>query len=189
MFIVLEGIDGCGKSTQAKLIGRWLRQEKKKKVLLTAEPTKNRIGVLIRRILSGKEKASPEALALLFTADRFQHLKDEVNLALAKGKIVICERYYYSTIAYQSAQGLDWGWLLSLNKFARKPDLTILIDVNPNDSAKRTSTAEIFENSSFLKKVRRNYLKFRNELCVVDGNRGKEEVFEDIKNIISRRIR
>ncbi len=130
MFIVLEGIDGCGKSTQAKLLYDWLLSTGKK-AELTAEPTKNKIGILIREILSGSEKVDPTALALLFTADRYEHLGNFIEPNLREGKIVICERYYHSTIAYQSAQGVNKDWLLQINSFARKPDFTIFIDVKP----------------------------------------------------------
>jgi dTMP kinase len=135
MFIVLEGIDGCGKSTQARLLYEWL-MEQGKDVLLTAEPTCNRIGTFIREILSGSEKVDPKTLALLFTADRCEHLKNEIVPALSEGRIVVSERYYHSTIAYQSAQGVNREWLFDINHFVLEPTLTIFLDVKPEIAVK-----------------------------------------------------
>jgi len=182
IFIVLEGIDGCGKSEQARLLNDWLLAEGHD-VLMTAEPTRNRIGKFIREILSGKEEVDPKTLSLLFTADRVEHL-NEINFALDRGKIVISERYYYSTVAYQAAQNVNENWLLELNSFAREPDLTLLIDAEPEISANRTSTEEIFENAEFLQKVRTNYLGF-NDMRKIDGNRSIEDIFNDVKKAVS----
>ncbi|ODS42940.1 MAG: dTMP kinase [Candidatus Altiarchaeales archaeon IMC4] len=156
MFIVLEGIDGCGKSTYAGMLVDWLNETHC--AILTTEPTKNRIGSFIREILKGHVEVDAKTLALLFTADRYEHQK-EIKDSLDCGKIVVCERYYHSTIAYQSALGVDKKWIVEMNKFARKPDLALFIDVDPEVAVKRTSTNEIFENLDFLKKVRENYMK------------------------------
>ncbi len=184
MFIVLEGIDGCGKTTHAKLLHDFLR-DKKRDVLLTAEPTQNEIGVFIRKILSGLHRVDPKTLALLFTADRYEHLTNEIEPALKNNKIVITERYYHSTIAYQQAQGVSRKWLINLNRYARKPDVTLFIDVDPVVSASRTETDEIFETPDFLMKVRDNYLAF-NDITVVDGNGSMEDTLKDIKSEVLR---
>ena len=184
MFIVLEGIDGCGKSTQAKLLYNWLSE--KHDAILTKEPTGNRIGKLIREILSGSISVDPKTLALLFTADRYEHLENEVIPALNDNKIVVCERYYFSTIAYQMAQGLDREWIEDLNKFALKPDISIFIDVPPKIAVKRTKTGEIFETLEFLKKIYENYLNF--DLIRINGKQDVDKVFEDIKKIIKNKI-
>lgn len=134
MFIVLEGIDGCGKSTQAKLLADWFT-EQRKEIVLTAEPTKEGdIGKFIREILSSKKQITPEALALLFVADRKEHLNNCIEPLLSEGKVVISERYSLSTIAYQSAQGVDTDWLIDLHKYIRKPDLIIFLDVSPENA-------------------------------------------------------
>jgi dTMP kinase len=133
MFIVLEGIDGCGKSTQAHMLSDWLTSVGRS-VLLTAEPTRNVIGSCVREVLASGEEVDPRALALMFTADRYEHLKKEVEPALAAGRIVVSERYYYSTVAYQAAQGVDLQWLKDVNAYAlqNKPDLAFLLDVSPS---------------------------------------------------------
>ncbi|MFH1404018.1 MAG: dTMP kinase [Candidatus Altiarchaeota archaeon] len=182
-FIVLEGIDGCGKSTHARLLAEWLVKEGRD-VVLTAEPTDGKIGVFIREVLSGRETVDPKTLSMLFTADRYEHLLNRIEPALAEGKIVVSERYYYSTIAYQSAQGVDWNWLFEINKFARKPDLTILLDVKPDEGASRTDTNEIFEKSEFLAEVRDNYLKFQ-DVSMVETRRPTGEVQDRIRSIVS----
>ncbi len=183
MFIVLEGIDGCGKSTQAKLLAKWLEKEGRG-VCLTSEPSGSRIGVFIREILSGKVDVDPKTLALLFSADRYEHLKKEVMPALDKESIVVCERYYHSTIAYQSAQGVDKEWLQDMNRFVLEPDLVLFLDVLPGLALDRKEGKEIFEDKEFLEKVYQEYLNF-DELKKIDGTRRYEEVFEDIKAAVS----
>jgi dTMP kinase len=183
MFIVLEGIDGCGKSTQARLLAKWLENEGLK-VCRTSEPSGSRIGLFIRDILSGKADVDPKTLALLFTADRFEHLRNEVKPALEQGSIVVCERYYHSTIAYQSAQGVDKAWLQDLNRFVLEPDLVLFIDVRPEVSLDRKEGREIFEDKEFLEKVYDEYSNF-DEMKKIDGTRQCEEVFEDIKASVS----
>ncbi|MFH1722894.1 MAG: dTMP kinase [Candidatus Altiarchaeota archaeon] len=135
MFIVLEGLDGCGKSTQAKLLADWLI-ERGGEVLLTAEPTRSRVGLFIREILASDIELDPKTLSLLFVADRIQHLKDEIEPALLAEKYVVSERYYYSTIAYQNAQEVSWDWLTGLNDF-RAPDVSILLDVPPKKASEK----------------------------------------------------
>ncbi|MDD5112068.1 MAG: dTMP kinase [Candidatus Altiarchaeota archaeon] len=179
MFIVLEGIDGCGKSTQAKLLADWL-QAHGRDVLLTAEPTTGRIGRFLREILSGKAEVDPKTLALLFTADRAEHLAREIEPALARGMTVVSERYILSTICYQAAQDVSEKWLCAINEFARKPDYTFLLDVTPGESMKRKAGTEIFEEKEFLKKVRANYLRMKKDAIVIDGRRRPEETFHDI---------
>lgn len=183
----MEGLDGCGKTTQAKLLSDWFKKEKGREVFLTAEPTQGEIGKFIRKILSGSHEVDPKTLALLFTADRYEHLKNEVLPALKEGKVVISERYYYSTIAYQLAQGVEKNFLLEINKFARKPDVTIFLDIEPKVGVSRTKTQEIFERVDFLEKVRENYLKFQDNFVKIDGSQSKEKVFSEIKKNVEAR--
>lgn len=183
MFIVLEGVDGCGKSTQAKFLGDWLLA-KGYDVFLTAEPTRGEIGNFIREVLMGNEEVDPKALALLFTADRYEHLLNDVEPALKQGKVVISERYYHSTIAYQEAQGVERKWLISLNKFAMMPDITLLLKIKPEVGVKRTHTQEIFEEVNFLKEVAKNYEKF-DDVVKINANRSIGEIFDDIKEAVS----
>ncbi len=185
-FIVLEGVDGCGKTTHAKLLAQWLTANGHS-VLHTKEPSRGPIGLLLRDYLK-KETTLPLIDALLFTADRAEHLEKEIKPALEQGKIVICERYFYSTIAYQVAQGLDKKWLKELNAFAMRPDLTLLLDLDPEISVKRTSTKEKFETLEFLKKVRQNYLALAKEekFSIIDAAKTKTEMKEEMLKIVQK---
>ncbi|AHL21656.1 MULTISPECIES: dTMP kinase [Thermococcus] len=170
IFIVLEGIDGAGKSTQAKLLKLWL-EERGYEVVLTKEPTDTPFGKLIRKLVltGGREgiidgaKISHEAEALLFAADRAEHVDKLIKPALESGKVVISDRYFYSSLAYQWARGLDLEWLIDLNRFAIRPDLVLLLDLPVKESMKRIRTRSIkteFDKIVELqKKVRENYLK------------------------------
>ncbi|MEA1924755.1 MAG: dTMP kinase [Candidatus Altiarchaeota archaeon] len=182
MFIVVEGLDGCGKTTQCKAIREWLIREGEK-TLLTGEPSSNRIGMFLREVLIGSQKTDPKTLTLLFTADRYWHLDNEVKPALDDGKIVVMERYVNSTIAYQSAQKVDGGWIRELNRFAIKPDLTIFMDIKPEISAQRADSGEIFENREFQEKVYHQYMKL-DDMVLVDANQTQDQVFNEIKAVI-----
>jgi dTMP kinase len=170
MFIVLEGIDGAGKSTQAGLLAEWF-EKRGYEVVLTKEPTDTAFGKLIRRLVltGGREgiidgaKISHEAEALLFAADRAEHVDKLIKPSLEAGKVVISDRYFYSSLAYQWARGLDLEWLIDLNRFAPRPDLVLLLDLPPKESMKRLRGRKI--KSEFDKifelqrRVRENYLK------------------------------
>ncbi len=150
IFIVFEGIDGSGKTTQSKLLSEKIHGK------YTYEPTDGYIGKYIRKILNGK-KCEKETLALLFAADRVEHVADiEQNL---KKSNVICDRYVYSSIVYQSIQGIDLEFIVNINRFAKKPDLMIFLDVDIEESFKRMSgrSREIFENKDILEKVKKKY--------------------------------
>ncbi|MDI3502960.1 MAG: dTMP kinase [Archaeoglobi archaeon] len=189
-FIVMEGIDGAGKGLQCRLLGERLA-ESGKKVFITEEPTKGRIGELIRGYLK-EHDAPPELMALLFAADRKEHVEEILNL-LKRGYTVISERYLFSSLAYQSSQGVDEGWIWEINRFAILPDIAILLDVSPEVSLKRLSESrerkEIFENEEFLRRVRGKYLEiFTREdermrtirRIIVHAERTPEEISEEI---------
>ena len=182
-FIVLEGIDGCGKTTHAKLLAQWLTANGHS-VLHTKEPSHGRIGLLLREYL--KKDNLPLIDALLFTADRVEHVEKEINPALSDGKVVVCERYFYSTMAYQMAQGLAKKWLHDLNSFAAKPDLIILLDLSPDVSVKRTTTNEKFEKLEFLKKVSANYKILAKDFnfAIVDASGGKNSTRDKIRSLV-----
>jgi len=190
IFIVLEGIDGAGKSTQAKLLKIWF-EEKGYEVVLTKEPTDTPFGKLIRRLVltGGKEgiidgaKISHEAEALLFAADRAEHVDKLIKPSLESGKVVISDRYFYSSLAYQWARGLDLEWLIDLNRFAIRPDLVLLLDLPVRESMKRIKTRSIrseFDKIMELqKRVRENYLKLAElfpEIKIVNA-------MEDVDNV------
>ena len=117
--LCIEGLDGCGKSTHVRLLARWLRS-RGRKVVITDEPTDGVSGKIIKRMLRGELKLPIAAEALLFTADRVQHISDVIEPALKAGKVVLNERYVCSSLAYQSARGVPVSWIASINKHVIK---------------------------------------------------------------------
>lgn len=159
MLIVVEGVDGAGKTTQAYLLVEQLRKLGYK-VEYTSEPTYGRIGNILRLHVSKMKSRAPVYEALLYTADRFEHVNKVIKPKTKKGIIIVSDRYLYSTIAYQGAAGLDPKWLWEINFFAPKPDLTIYLDIPPEKSLKRkTGRKTVFEDLEYEKKVRDLYLK------------------------------
>jgi len=188
--VSIEGIDGCGKTTHARLLAEWLRS-RGYKVVVTDEPTDGVIGRVIKRALRGELKLPVAVEALLFAADRVQHIAEVIRPALKAGKIVVTERYFYSSLAYQSARGLSMMWLESINRAAIRPNLSILIDV-PAEAAlqriRRSRRLDKFERDLRLQRqVRVNYLRIARlrGLKVVDGARPVDEVQADIRKIVS----
>jgi len=189
LFIVIDGIDGCGSTTHCKLLSDYLK-ERKFKVKLTKEPTDSMIGILSRRMLRGKN-LSPLIDALLFSADRQQHTK-EIQKHLNDGYVVICDRYLESTIAYQSSQGLSIDWLLELNKDVIKPNLTFILDIDPKLALarKHLDNPEKFEKVEFLTKVRQVYIdrKNKNNYLLLNSNRNIVDVQTTIRIYVDLKI-
>ncbi len=189
-FISIEGIDGCGKSTHVKLLMRWLRSHGRK-VVITDEPTNDVIGRVIKRVLRGELKLPIAAEALLFAADRVQHISDVIEPALKAGKVVLNERYVYSSLAYQSARGLPMNWISSINKYVLRPDLGILVDVPAKIAFARIKSSrkldEFERNPRLQQRVRRNYLRIakREGLKIVNGTRSRDEVQAKIRRLVS----
>ncbi len=195
MFIALEGIDGSGKETHAKLLNRWVKG-KGYDTFLTKEPTSGLIGKLLREFLKHGE-LDPRTEALLFAADRSEHTKDILE-KLQAGKVVITERYFYSSMAYQAASGVDIDWILQLNRFAPAPDLVLLLDIEPEISLGRLTSKlslrrlrerEHFERKDFLDKVRDLYLelaKKHENFAIIDASLDIDEVQTNIRKRVGR---
>jgi dTMP kinase len=186
IFIVIEGLDGSGKTTQAGLLAKKLSQ--KYNVLLTAEPSRGKIGTFIRQgCLYEEKRLQTEAEALLFAADRIEHMQKEVKPALDEGKLVICDRYVYSSLAYQGGAGLSLDWIETINARALQPDFSVFIDVDPErvlDRLKRKKS--VMETIETQRKVREVYLKFveKSELIRVDGDKPKEAVADELYAVV-----
>ncbi|BDH79845.1 MAG TPA: dTMP kinase [Methanothermobacter sp.] len=184
MYICIEGIDGAGKTTQCKLLKDWFDKNGYRAELIR-EPTQSPIGRLIRRILNEPSLPTDDQqkiLGLLFAADRLL-LKDKIKKAKNEKTIIISDRCFYSSIAYQEPE----DWIREINKFAIKPDIVIILDITPEDAQERFEGLERFEEKSFLERVRRKYLRIAEEkkFPVVDANRGINIIQEDIRRIIA----
>jgi len=181
-FICIEGLDGCGKTTHAKLLAKKLWRNYN--AVYTAEPSRGKIGTFIRkRYLYGEKRFSSVAEALLFAADRVEHVENEVLPALRRGKIVISDRYIYSSLAYQGATGLSLDWIEKINKHALRADLAVFIDVDPKIVIRRLKPVRsVMENFETQQKVREIYLEFveKGELVRIDGNKPKGEVAAEL---------
>lgn len=199
LFIVLEGIDGSGKTTQARLLESRLSKENRP-VHRTFEPTDNKIGRTIRAIIRQEDKVHPETLAALFVADRLDHILDEsygMKAQLAQGKHVISDRYYFSSYAYHSTD-MPMDWVIAANSLCAdllKPDIIFFIDVDPALSMQRIANereqTDLFETKSQLEKIRANYMdafekkKDDEHIVIIDGNQSEDQIHNEIYSIIS----
>jgi dTMP kinase len=192
-FVVIEGIDGCGKSTVSKAVAEWFGP----RAVLTMEPTDSWIGKAVRK--GDTEEGSPYLDALLFMADRANHTV-EIAEHLRKGRIVVCDRYYHSTVAYQTAYlrrrslGDNFDWLLEANtRISIHPDLTFLLTVDPEEALGRIGgRGELsrFERVDFLREVQENYQRLARldqTMVQIDTSRPSEEVVDDILRILGER--
>jgi dTMP kinase len=188
VFICIEGLDASGKTTQSKLLVRNL-QRKGFDAVYTTEPSHGRIGRLIRKhVLGGKNRMSAVLEALLFAADRVDHSEREVMPALQADKVVVTDRYLYSSLAYQGATGLDLKWIEEVNRWTIKPDMTIYIDISPEIVLKRLKREKsIMETLQNQRRVREIYFKLvkNYDLRVVDGNKSRRVVAQEIMNAVT----
>ena len=195
MFVVFEGIDGSGKTTIVRRIGGMLRREGYE-IFITEEPTKTWIGEDVRRAI--EEEKNGFTQALLFFADRAEHVEE---IKRNMNKIVLCDRFVYSTYAYQGAQlskKMDvekaLSWFESVYEVMRvEPDLIFLIDIEPEIGMGRIygrNKKEKFERIEFLKKVREIYLELakRYDFVVINGNRSVEEVAGEIMEYLKVKL-
>lgn len=181
--LVFEGIDGAGTTTQIARFSERLRAQGHT-VHVTREPSVGPIGVLIREALGGRIELGgathAQTMALLFAADRLDHVAREIQPRLAEGVIVLSDRYDLSSLAYQTATAKDAGsdgfdlttWVRSLNRFALRPDATVVIDVNPDVAAQRRTArgaaVEIYEHDALQRKLASLY---RDAERLVPGDR------------------
>ncbi len=190
IFIVFEGPDGSGQSTQADLLEKWF-EKRNVRVFSTKEPTSSLIGGIIRSILKGEWRVNMKTLQLLFSADRSYHLKKEIIPFLKKGINVISDRYLLSTLAFGSLEeNLDW--LKQINSDFPEPDLTFILNVPGQVCAERIAKNrfgfEIFETADKLERIRENYLglKFyhKNTHVIRGDHRNPEEIHKEITKIV-----
>lgn len=194
MFIAFEGLDGAGTTTHSKHLAKKLEEEGRS-VLLTNEPTgEEPIGTLIREILQHKYKVSPESLQLLFYADRANHVKNKILPALDEGKIVITDRYFFSSLAY-GGMNVNMEWLKDISKKFPIPDLTILCECDTDTCLNRIGirgeTPELFEKKEKLDKIAKNYHQLAEEypnFYLLDSSRSIPVCDEEIWKVVSEKI-
>lgn len=185
MYIVFEGIDGAGKSTQIEIIKKWL-EDNGLEVETIVEPTSSEIGMLIRKLLK-KSNASSDSMqkifGLLFASDRML-LMDKIENE--NNKIFLSDRSFISSLAYQN----DKEWIEILNKNVKRPDLVLLLDVDVENSVSRFSGQDEFENKEFLTNIRNNYLDIIDEFNheIINANNGINKVSSDIKKAIASKV-
>lgn len=197
-FIVMEGIDGCGKTTQIKRLENIFRT-RGCRVYRTYEPTNGKIGTLIRQMLTGTVPTDQRTIATLFAADRTDHLVNEKNgirQMVDDGWIVLCDRYYFSSYAYH-ARHVDMEWVIAVNRLNAgilRPDLTIFIDTDPKRCFQRIekerAQLEMYEKLDIMTDVRLRYFEAFDRLrevetvAVVDGNGTQAEVGQRIHQVV-----
>lgn len=198
-FIVFEGIDGCGKSTQSRMLYEYLT-EKGIPCYKTCEPTDSCFGALIRQCLKGEVETDEKTIAALFVADRLDHLYNKNNGLIEKinsGITVICDRYYFSSYAYHGTF-MPMEWVIEANRLsyeALKPDITVFIDIEPERSFERLSrrnALERYEKIDSLTKIRDKYfeafelLKDKERVEIVKSAEAKADTQAQIRKIIDK---
>ena len=190
--LVLEGIDGSGKSTLARQLAAWLR-ESGREVVTSREPTDGPHGTALRQSAITGRLSLEDELAL-FLKDRAEHVATLISPALARGAVVILDRYYFSTAAYQGARGLDPQAIIAENeKFAPVPDLVLLLDLDPSAGSaritRRGDALDDFEALDYQREVRRIFLSLdRPFIQRLDAARDAESVFREARTQIEQRL-
>jgi dTMP kinase len=200
VFITFEGGEGCGKSTQSKLLLKKLEQQNIP-VVLTHEPGGTGLGNELRKALKREQGSSifPQAELFLFAASRAQLVAEVIRPALEDGKVVICDRFTHSTVVYQGyGRGLDLAFVETVNNMATgnlKPDLTVFLDISPEQGlARKRNKKDRFEleDLSFHRRVREGYHKVAaaepDRWLVIDASLPKAKIAEIIWDRISRSL-
>lgn len=193
LLLVIEGIDGAGTTTQTRRLAEALRA-RGFRVHPTREPSDGPVGKLLREILAGGYAPMDQTtLSLLFAADRADHLQREVEPALARGEVVISDRWYHSSLAYQGT-GEERLWIAELNRRARRPDLTVFIEIGPEEAARRRAgenrSEEIFDQLSTQRRVAEGYraviemLRETERIEVVDGHGPVHQVTSKVTALV-----
>jgi dTMP kinase len=189
--IVIEGLDGSGKSTQMALLEQELIKAGRGYCLTREHTRDGEVGKLIERVLSSKGKLNPIALQFLFVADRLDHLERVIKPELDRGKLVLCDRYYWATVAYGSLVA-DKDWLIDLNRYCLEPDLVIYLDISPEQAVKRIGgrgeREKIFEKLSQLRRFAQGYdwllTRFPDRSVRISGEKSIADVAKKIIEVL-----
>lgn len=192
-FVVFDGIDGTGKSTHARRLGREL-ERRGMKTLLLKEPTgESPAGKRLEEAVKAGKRPEPREELNLFIEDRRWDVENRLRPALEEGYSVVMDRYYYSTAAYQGALGMDPKEILRMNSFAPVPDLAIILDIEPEIAMERISrrkNGSYFEKMNYLRKVRKIFLSMRDmpEVVIIDSSGDYRDTERSIREAVSRII-
>ena len=202
LFIVIEGVDGSGKSTQIEMLKARFK-ELDLKVMDTREPSEGPIGMLIKSIMMNRLQADQTTVAALFLADRLDHINNPVNgikNRLKNGFNIICSRYYFSSYAFQS-EYVPVEWVVNCNSLCKsylKPDMIIYLSVDPATCIKRLNSGrveiEMYENLEKIKKAHEGFLtafeKYGQDenIEIIDGNKNVGEISDDIWQVVEKHL-
>ncbi len=199
MFIVFEGIDGCGKTTQLKLTSKFLKEKYPNyKIVVTKEPTDSIIGSLIKNIINNNINIDQLAMQLLFTADRAEHVA-EIRKMLDKNAIVLCDRYMFSTFSYGASKMLDVEFLKQANRKFPIPDMTFIFDVDPKEAIGRilkrsnnVSENKMYEKLDILNAARQEFLKMKEQFSnyyIIKGDNSIDKINKEVISIIEKKLK
>lgn len=199
LFIVIEGVDGSGKTTQIELLKKRFK-EQQLKIMDTHEPSDGPVGMLIRNVMKERIQTDPSTVAALFVADRLDHINNPVNgmkKRMEEGYNIICSRYYFSNYAFQS-EYVPIDWLVSCNSLCKEylqPDLVFYLSVDPETCSKRIAAGrvdiEIYETLEKITRTHQEFLEVFDQygkdenIHIIDGNRSIEETGRQIWDIVS----
>ena len=190
LLIAFEGLDQSGKQTQAELLRDRVVSASRLVRLLSFPAYDTAIGAEIGRALQGDRDYGPDVMQLLYVANRYEW-KPQIEFELGRGTVLICDRYLASSIAYGEAQGLEPAWLAEMQKHLPQPDITFLLDINPDVSARRkTADRDKYERDlALLGRVRASYMRQAQAgWTTLDANREREAVAEDVWKVVSTRL-
>ena len=203
VFIVFDGLPGCGKGTMIKKSFEYIFGKSKKfdNILVTDEPTNGPFGLQLRELFR-KQKSSAdfaEEIFELFVKDRAWHVENIIKPCLEKNFVVLCDRYKYSSIAYQTVQGTDFNKVFSAHKDFLSPDLALILDVSPEEAHKRISSedsekrkqSDKFRDFDFISSLRKHFLELpkvlpKENIRIIDANVPAQKVFEQIKPLLDK---
>ncbi len=191
VLIAFEGLDQSGKETQAQMLRERLRQEGREAMLLSFPDYETAIGTEIERALHGGHYYGPDVMQLLYITNRYEW-KPEIERALQGGKVVLCDRYVASSVAYGEAEGLDPEWVMEVQRGLPPADLTLLLDIAPATAVQRKAANRDRYGSdlALLERVRASYRRqaAQPRWVLLDGERDKQAVASDVLTTVSTRL-
>ena len=188
LLVAFEGLDQSGKQTQAEGLRDDFRSRGRDCSLLSFPDYSTAIGTEISRALHGERDYAADTLQLLYIANRYEH-RGAIEAAIAGGRVIVCDRYLASSIAYGEAQGLEAAWLAETQRYLPRPDLTIVLDIAPETAVRRKASGrDRYERDlALLSRVRESYLRQSKQpgWILLNGERGKSEVSADVLKAVA----